>query len=224
MKLRLISDGEFLMGSQETEEGHTGNEGPVHRLRITKPFYLGVYEVTQADYENVVGENPSEFKGAARPVECVSWEDAVAFCRKLSAKEGHEYRLPTEAEWEYACRAGSAGRYCFGDDESELGRYAWYEDNAGGTTHPVGQKEPNAWGLYDVHGNVWEWCTDWYGNYGPDAVIDPPGPESGSYRVDRGGGWSCSAGRCRAAYRGRCGPSGRGYSLGFRLARTVFSG
>jgi formylglycine-generating enzyme required for sulfatase activity len=233
MKLRLISDGEFLMGSQETEEGHTGNEGPVHRLRITKPFYLGVYEVTQADYENVVGENPSEFKGAARPVECVSWEDAVAFCRKLSAKEGQEYRLPTEAEWEYACRAGTTTPFSFGSvlkgQEANCdGNYPYGTTTKGpflGRTTKVGSYAANAFGLYDMHGNVWEWCADWYDAeyYKHSPSEDPPGAASGSYRVYRGGGWFLDASGCRASCRRGGVPGYRGAILGFRLARTVSS-
>ena len=165
MKLVLIPAGEFLMGSPESDSDAPDEEKPQHKVRISKPFYLGVTEVTQEQYERVMGENPSRFKGdPQRPVEKVSWEDAVAFCRKLSEKEGRTYRLPTEAEWEYACRAGSQTKWSFGDDDSALKEYAWYLDNADSTTHPVAQKKPNAWGLYDMHGNVWEWCQDWYGD------------------------------------------------------------
>jgi eukaryotic-like serine/threonine-protein kinase len=143
-----------------------------------------VYEVTQGEYERVMGTNPSHFKGDPRlPVETVSWQDAMTFCERLSAlpaerSAGRVYRLPTEAEWEYACRAGSTTIYSFGDSEGSLGDYAWYDSNSGSKTHPVGQKRPNAWGLYDMHGNVWEWCSDWYDGsyYASSPVDDPTGP------------------------------------------------
>ncbi len=217
MKFVLIPAGEFLMGSPESEEYREDDEQQ-HRVRITKPFYLGVHEVTQEQYQRVMGENPSEFKGANLPVEQVSWEDAVEFCRKLSEKEGKTYRLPTEAEWEYACRAGSAARYCFGDDESQLGQYAWYDANSDVATHPVGGKLPNDWGLHDMHGNVWEWCQDWYGDYPSEDVTDPTGPKEGSDRVFRGGSWLRDAVLCRSAYRGKGKPTLRYDVLGFRVS------
>jgi formylglycine-generating enzyme required for sulfatase activity len=131
------------------------------------------------------------------------------------------YRLPTEAEWEYATRAGSTGNYCFGDNEMQLQRYAWYRAHAGGSTHSVGQLQANAWGLYDIYGNVWEWVQDWYGPYAADAAVDPPGPAAGSYRGMRGGGWNSDASYCRSAHRGNAGPSYRLVYLGFRLLREV---
>ena len=134
---------------------------------------MGKYVVTQEQYEKVMGANPSHFKGAKNPVEKVSWDDAQDFCKKLSATSGKTVRLPTEAEWEYACRAGSTTAYCFGDSENGLAEYAWYSSNSDGKTHPVGEKKPNAWGLYDMHGNVWEWCQDWYGGL-PDRRRDRP--------------------------------------------------
>lgn len=143
-----------------------------------------------------------------------------AFCRKLSAREGVEYRLPTEAEWEYACRAGSTSRYCFGDSDSILSEYAWYNNNSGSQTHPVGQKRPNKWGLYDMHGNVWEWCQDWHGNYASKPVIDPLGPTSGELRIGRGNSFSNVPEYCRSAFRNGYAPNVRGGGLGFRLART----
>ncbi|MCY2989729.1 MAG: SUMF1/EgtB/PvdO family nonheme iron enzyme [Planctomycetota bacterium] len=223
MKLMLIPAGEFLMGSPESESGAGSDEKPQHRVRITKPFYLGVYEVTQAQYQKIVGNNPSKFNGESLPVETVSWEDAVVFCKRLSevAEEraaGRTYRLPTEAEWEYACRAGSTSKYSFGDSEAELGTYAWYDKNSGGTTHPVGEKQANAWGLYDLQGNVWEWCADGYDPYAAGAASDPSGPGSASLRVFRGGSWYYTAADCRSANRGRISPSGRSCNLGFRLA------
>ena len=131
------------------------------------------------------------------------------------------FRLPSEAQWEYTCRAGSTTRYCFGDDESQLGEYAWYNANSGNTTHPVGEKKPNPWGLYDMHGNVWEWCQDWYGAYGAEATDDPTGPAMGSDRVIRGGSWHCPAGHCRSAHRISLEPGGRSDHLGFRASRVL---
>jgi formylglycine-generating enzyme required for sulfatase activity len=217
MKLKLIPAGTFMMGSEDTQE--------VHQVTLTKPFLLGVYEVTQRQYERVMGVNPSEFKGlfGKKPVEWVSWEDAVEFCRKLSTlpserAAGRVYRLPTEAEWEYACRAGTTTTFSFGDDRSQVGDYAWFGENSEETTHPVGEKKPNAWGLYDMHGNVFEWCSDWHGDYPSDAVTDPTGAPTGEFRVIRGGCWKLGAGTCRSASRVRRFPSKRDYHYGFRVA------
>ena len=220
MVLVPIPAGEFLMGSPETEPGRKRGEVQ-HQVTLTKPFLLGVHEVTQGQYEKVMGKNPSRFTGDNNPVERVSWDDAVEFCRKLSEKEGVEYRLPTEAEWEYACRAGTTTVYSFGDDVSELGRYGWFSSNSGGTTHPVGGKRPNAWGLYDMHGNVFEWCQDWYGDYPSGSVTDPTGPASGDLRVLRGGSFSFQTSYVRSAnrYYGFR-PGFRNLNLGFRPART----
>ncbi|MCY2992247.1 MAG: formylglycine-generating enzyme family protein [Planctomycetota bacterium] len=212
LKLVLIPPGEFGMGStpeevaQILEEGKRENaagwyldrvsrEAPKHRVKITKPFYLGLYEVTQTQYEQVLGNNPSKFKGeGSRPVESVSWDDAVKFCRRLSELPREQatdaaYRLPTEGEWEYACRAGATTRYSFGDDAAALGQYAWWSRNSQGRTQPVGRLRPNAWGLCDMHGNVWEWCADWWAAdyYAKSPTDDPWGPNSGSHRVLRGG-------------------------------------
>jgi formylglycine-generating enzyme required for sulfatase activity len=206
MKLVLIRAGKFMMGE----------EGNQHEVTISKPFYMGVTEVTQAQYQAVMGANPSQFKGPTNPVDSVSWDDAVEFCRKLSEKTRKAVRLPTEAEWEYACRAGSKTRFCFGDTEEGLGNYAWYDANSSRTTHPVGQKKPNAWGLYDIHGNVWEWCADWYEDYPRGAVMDPQGAASGSQRVSRGGPWEGGIGLCRAAFRARDNPG-----HGFRVVVSV---
>jgi formylglycine-generating enzyme required for sulfatase activity len=220
MKFKLIPAGTFTMG----DAGGRDNQTP-HEVTLTKPFKMGVHEVTQAQYEQVMGVNPSEFKGANNPVENVSWEDAVEFCRKLSElpaekAAGNVYRLPTEAEWEFACRAGTTTKFSFGDDDSELGDYDWYRDNSGRTPHPVGGKQPNAWGLYDMHGNVYEWCQDWYGDYPSGSVTDPSGATSSSLRVLRGGGWDGTAGDCRSARRGRILPSFRSDGLGFRVVRS----
>jgi formylglycine-generating enzyme required for sulfatase activity len=211
------------MGSPDSDSDAFDYEKPQHTVRITKPSYLGVTEVTQEQFERVMGTNPSNFKGAQLPVERVSWEDAVEFCRKLSELPaergaGRVYRLPTEAEWEYACRAGSKTKWSFGDSEASLGDYAWYYKNWNRSTQSVGTKKPNAWGLYDMHGNVWEWCSDWFGDYASTTVSDPTGPAAGSARVYRGGGWSGPAWGCQSAIRGRARPLYRGSHLGFRLA------
>jgi len=211
MKCVLIPAGTFMMG-----------EGPKqHEVTISKPFYVGVTEVTQAQYEAVMGTNPSNFKDATNPVEMVSCNDATEFCKKLPEKTRQAVRLPTEAEWEYACRAGTATAFSFGDTDSALGDYAWYNANSGGTTHPVGQKKPNAWGLFDMHGNVWEWCADWYGDYPGGAVTDPTGPASGGQRVLRGGAWYYSPVHCRAAYRLGGTPGNQPQSSGFRVVVPV---
>jgi formylglycine-generating enzyme required for sulfatase activity len=232
MKLVLIPAGEFVMGSSESAEALAKEfdmeakwfekEHPQHRVKITKPLYLGVTEVTQEQYERVMGENPSVFKGdPQRPVETVSWEDVKEFCERLSEKEGKTYQLPTEAQWEYACRSGSTTKWCFGDSESQLDDYAWYDDNSGDTTHPVGQKKPNAWGLYDMHGNVWEWCANWWDDdYSESSSTDPTGPSSGSFRVFRGGSWYSPAGDCRSAYRDYFLLWGESCGLGFRVSRV----
>jgi len=186
---------------------------------------LGVYPVTQAEYERVVGRNPSCFKWAedpTMPVESVSWKEAVEFCRRLSRKEGKKYRLPTEAEWEYACRARGSARYSFGDDFASLGDYAWYCGNSDSRTHPVGQKKPNAWGLYDMHGNVWEWCADWYAEdcYATSPPNDPAGPSSGVSRAVRGGSYGDVPSFLRSAKREGGGPAEAHEFAGFRAART----
>ncbi len=231
MEFRLIEPGTFMMGSPASERGRS-IDVQQHRVTLTKSFYMCIYPVIQSEYEQIMGRNPSEFKGDRYPVETVSWEDAIEFIKKLTAlpeerSAGRSYRLPTEAEWEYACRAGSSTAYCFGDDETRLGEYAWYYAKSGRRTwlgaindrktHPVGEKRPNGWGLYDMHGNVWEWCSDWYGDYPSGSVTDPTGARSGSSRVSRGGSWYDEAARCRSAFRGWAGPSLRSSYLGFRL-------
>jgi formylglycine-generating enzyme required for sulfatase activity len=200
MKFVLIPAGNFMMGSPPDETGRWDYEGQVHNVKIQKPFYLGIYPVTQKQWRDVMGTSPSSFKGRYLPVEQVSWNDVQDFIKKLNEKEGgSKYRLPTEAEWEYSARAGTTTRYSFGDDESILGDYAWYSDNSGSKTHEVGQKKPNPWGLYDMHGNVLEWVQDyWHDNYN-GAPTDGSSWESGSNRVVRGGGWYPDARSCRSA-------------------------
>ena len=218
MEFKLIPAGKFTMGSNDGSD----RDKPAHQVTLTKPFKMGVHEVTQAQYEQVMKNNPSKVKGADHPVVMVSWTDAMEFCRRLSElpaekAAGNVYRLPTEAEWEYACRAGTTTQFSFGDDESDLGDYAWYDDNSDGKTHPVGEKLPNAWGLYDMHGNVREWCQDRFGDYPSGSVTDPSGATSGSDRVYRGGSWYDYAGYRRSANRGRFRPSLRDINDGFRV-------
>ena len=216
LDLVLIPAGSFTMGDAPAHK-HI----PAHKVTITKPFYLGKYEVTQEQWEAVMGSNPSHFKSPKNPVEQVSWDDCQQFLVKLNAKsggQGSKFVLPTEAQWEYACRAGSTGKFCFGGDETQLSEYAWYYENSGNRTHPVGEKQPNAWGLYDMHGTIWEWCQDWYGDYGAEAVDDPNGPTKGSIRVYRGGSWNSSATLCRSAYHSGFQPFNRFNRLGFRVA------
>ncbi|MEN3333039.1 MAG: hypothetical protein V7641_2404 [Blastocatellia bacterium] len=205
--------GEFMMGS----ENGSAAEKPVHRVRLSRPFEMGKYEVTQAQWEAVMGNNPSYFKGSNRPVEQVSWHDVQEFIEKLNAlNDGYVYRLPTEAEWEYACRAGSNGDY-----SGKLDAMAWCDNNSDQMSHPVGAKQPNAWGLYDMHGNVFEWCQDWYdNNYAESPSLDPQGPASGSFRVKRGGSWAFPAAFSRSAARDLYSPGYRFNFLGFRLVRT----
>ena len=199
--LRWCPPGSFMMGSPSGERDRDSDETQ-HRVTLTRGFWLMETEVTQELWKAVMGNNPSSFKGARRPVEEVSWHDAVEFCRKLSRLTGKEWSLPTEAEWEYACRAGTQTAYSFGDYAGKLGDYAWYNKNSRSRTHPVGQKLANAWGLFDMHGNVYEWCADWYDDYGSGAVVDPTGPaDVHSFRVFRGGGWLNNAGYCRSADR-----------------------
>jgi formylglycine-generating enzyme required for sulfatase activity len=217
LKLMPIAAGRFAMGSTNGE----ADEKPVTDVTINQPYWLGQTEVTQGQWEAVMGNNPSGFKGANLPVETVSYDEALAFCRKVTEQEraagrlaeGYEYTLPTEAQWEYACRAGTTGDYA-----GNLDAMAWYDGNSGSKTHAVGGKQANEWGLYDMHGNVWEWCLDWYGNYAGGSVTDPRSASSGSSWVYRGGGWGNSASYCRAAFRYRNSPGNRLDDLGFRLA------
>ena len=246
----FIAPGTFRMGSPPDEVDRYDWEGPQTAVTISRGYWLGKYEVTQGEYEAVVGSNPSWFNGVrevwdescqcstnrdytdlSRPVEQVSWNDAVAYCAALTERErlagriplNCVYRLPTEAEREYACRAGTSTRFSYGDDPGyrNLTNYAWYYDNSGGETHPVGQKLPNPWGLYDMHGNVFEWCQDWFDAYPGGVAVDPQGPASGSDRVIRGGSWGLwpgwdSARICRSAYRSYFTPDDRNNTFGFR--------
>jgi formylglycine-generating enzyme required for sulfatase activity len=238
MQLVLIQPGRFRMGT-EKDRMALANERPSHLVEIELPFYFGSYPVTQAEWQAVTGINPVNFKGARHPVAWVSWNDAQEFVKKLNYKEGtNKYRLPTEAEWEYACRAGNNGRWCFGDDSSELKQYAWYESNSGQKTHPVGELKANSWGLHDVHGNVWEWCQDEYEEYGTTnsenggksfvlfggtaamiQAIKKGHPNSS--KVMRGGCWFCNATLCRSATRGSGDPTARNEGVGLRIVRSL---
>jgi formylglycine-generating enzyme required for sulfatase activity len=233
----LVEGGSFQMGGSGEY-----NEKPVHTVTVSS-FSIGMYEVSQEEWVAVMGDNPSHFKGDTLPVEQISWYEVIEFCNKLSLKEGltpvyrgredavtcdftaNGYRLPTEAEWEYAARAGNKDYllydYAGGNNVDSVG---WYNANSGGTTHPVGSKAANSLGIYDMSGNVWEWCWDWYGSYGSGNQTDPKGPAnsaaSGVYRVVRGGGGNADASSLRLAYRGLIPPTGRGSYLGFRLCRS----
>jgi len=254
--------GRFLSGSSADEPGRFSDETQ-HPVKLTRGFYMQTTEVTQAQWQALMGNNPSSFTGdATRPVERVSWWDAVAYANALSAKEGLSpaysltgcsgtpgsgnyscsgislnssdgtpygttgYRLPTESEWEYAYRAGTSTAFYNGaissshGSDAKLDLIGWYDRNSGNTTHPVGQKQANGWGLYDMAGNVWEWCWDWYGDYPVGSVTDPAGSTTGSYRVCRGGSWFIDALSARAANRSNADPGYRGGNLGFRLSRS----
>ncbi len=246
-----IPAGSFVMGSSSDESGSIAHERPQRTVNISA-FQMSEMEVTQKQWEDIMGWNPSYYSGDDHPVECVNWFDCVSFCNKLSQANGYAqcytmanvtyddnhiasadvscnfdangYRLPTEAEWEYACRAGTTTRFYTGDSDSDLGRAGWYAGNSGSTTHTVGEKEPNAWGLYDMHGSVEEWCWDWYSSsyYGtrPDPDSDPTGPTSGDDRLVRGGHCNNLSQNCRSAHRWVHYPSYRYHNAGFRVARS----
>jgi len=271
MKLTRIPPGEYMMGStaeaserflkQMTEKGikewypdSPPSEVPLHPVKITKPFYLGVYEVTLGDFKKFVEatgyrtDAEKDGKGADgklngkwttksdfnwrsmgyersdnEPVVNVTWNDAVAFCEWLSKEEGRLYRLPTEAEWEYACRAGTTSSYHWGDDESQRDQYVWHGRNSGGKPHPVGELKPNAFGLYDMNGNAYEYCSDWHSKnpYDTKAVEDPKGPATGTERVVRSGSWGTDPMHCRSAFRGGAGQTHRNRRDGFRVVRAA---
>jgi formylglycine-generating enzyme required for sulfatase activity len=224
MQFVLIPAGEFEMGSPSEEKERSDSESPTHKEAIQNSFYMGRSAVTQKQWKTIMKNNPSHFKGEDRPVEMVSWEDAQRFITKLNEIEGTDkYRLPSEAEWEYACRAGTQTRCFFGNDESKLNEYAWYVENSGGKTHAAGLKKPNPWGLYDMHGNVWEWVQDrWHENYS-GAPSDGSAWEEGNCpdRVSRGGSWYCTTEFCRSAGRFRREPESRFGNLGFRILREL---
>ena len=225
LEMVLIPAGTFMMGSPNSGKDPKHFE-TYHQVTISKPFYLGKYTVTQAQWLKVTEKNPSLFQGGQLPVEGISWDDAMGFCVRLKEKFGESFRLPTEAEWEYACRAGTTTPYHFGDKLNGTqancdGGFPYGTTKKGPyleKTSPVGIYRSNAWGLFDMHGNVWEWCEDWYDSYPFDPVTDPRGPEKGSFRVSRGGCWSSIGWFCRSALRSWNPPDRRSNCLGFRLA------
>ncbi|MHB9294033.1 putative Serine/threonine-protein kinase Pkn1 [Hollandina sp. SP2] len=229
-----VEGGTFQMGSADGED----REKPVHTVTV-QGFYMSKHEVTQKEWQEVMGTNLSYFKGSDLPVEMVSWYEAIEYCNKRSIKEGltpayqgsgdnmvcnfraNGYRLPTEAEWEYTAKEGNKGGLTYEySGSNNLEAVGWYTDNSGSKTHTVGTKQPNTLGLYDMSGNVWEWCWDWYGSYSSGSQTDPRGPASGSHRVLRGGSWSYGARNLRSAYRYFNGPSNRRYNIGIRLVRS----
>ena len=213
-----VSGGTFMMGAT-SEQGSDAydDEKPTHSVTLSS-FYLCKYEVTQALWRAVMGGNPSYFKGDNLPVEQVSWNDCQTFISRLNNLTAKNFRLPTEAEWEYAARGGIRSRGYKYSGSNVLSDVAWFDDNSGNKTHPVGTKSPNELGLYDMSGNVWEWCSDWYGTYSSSSQTNPAGPSSGSFRVRRGGGWFSGAWGCRSSSRGSHSPGYRDYYRGFRLA------
>ena len=226
--MAFIPPGAFRMGSPTSEVDRVNTEGPQIAVTISRGFWMGKFEVSQGEYQSLMNTNPSSFVGdLSRPVESLSWFAATNYCAKLTEQERASgripsnclYRLPTEAEWEYACRAWNSTRFSYGDDLSytNLANYAWYLENNGIATHPVGRKLSNLWGLHDMNGNVWEWCQDWYGAYPGGSAIDPQGPAGGLYRVIRGGGWSSSAQACRSAVRAITPRLNGGNFIGFRV-------
>ena len=215
--------GSFLMGAYPYEIGSQSDELPQHQVTLSRGFWMSKYEITQAQWRGVMGSNPSSFPGDGRPVEMVSWTNVQQFIQILNnANPTMNFRLPSEAEWEYACRASTTTRFYWGDDPSynQIGNYAWYDSNSGNRTHDVGGKIPNAWGLCDMSGNVWEWCQDWWGSYAAGAVSDSQGPSTGSRRVLRGGSWDFNFSYCRSAYRVSNPPDYPDNFMGFRVVRT----
>ena len=222
MRFAVIPPGEFKMGSPESEPGRLDNER-YREVELEKPFLIGMTEVTQSQYESVIGKNPARFKGANHPVEKVSWEEAVEFCKKLSAlpaeqAAGRVYRLPREDEWEFACRAGTTTAFSFGDDSSLADQYVWFKENSGGKTHAVAEKQPNAWGLFDMHGNVFEWCEIEPAGEHRFLTTDSKGLHESWGQVYRGGAWLNPADRCRSASRSIYKPTFHYHYIGFRVA------
>ena len=213
-----VEGGTFRMGAtSEQEDEADSDEKPVHGVTLSS-YYIGKTEVTQALWQAVMGSNPSRFEGSDLPVECVSWNDCQEFIQKLNRQTGRNFRLPTEAEWEFACRGGNNSRGYKYSGSNNLGSVAWYNDNSGGQTHPVGTKAPNELGIFDMSGNVWEWCSDWYANYTSYSQTNPTGPLCGSDRVGRGGSWNNGARYCRSSDRYGDYPTFRNNYLGLRLA------
>jgi formylglycine-generating enzyme required for sulfatase activity len=227
MEFCRIPAGSFQMGSPENEEGRERGEGPQRRVTISNPFLMGKFEITHAQWKAVTGKirNYAGFDGSNydAPMQTTSWNECKAFVDKVNGLGIGRFRLPTEAEWEYACRAGTTTRYFWGEDSDLTGidQYAWYDENSNGEAHDAGEKKPNPWGLYDMAGNVYEWCQDWYGPYPSEAETDPKGPATGSAKVFRGGEWFNPAENCRSAFRGSFGPSEGLYFGGLRLVMEI---
>ncbi len=238
MAMVRIEAGEFLMGSPRYEEARKSHEDR-HQVTLTRSYLLSATEVNQAQWFSVMMTNPSRFEGGLRPVENITFDECIEFCNQLSLREGltpvygqqggevywnresNGYRLPTEAEWEYACRAGSQKRFTNGDRSADLQMLSWYRNNSTGRTHDGASKAPNNWGLHDMHGNVWEWCWNWSAEYPTRFSVDPEGPQQGTSRVIRGGSWDNPAEACRSANHNGAKPGFHGAILGFRVARTV---
>ncbi|MAE71033.1 MAG: serine/threonine protein kinase [Gemmatimonadetes bacterium] len=239
LEMLRVPAGSFMIGSPPLERGR-GEDETQRRVTFSSDFLIAAHELTQAQWKAVMGTEPGSFRGGADlPVENVSWLDALHFCNELSARAGLDraytiigtsarwnrnangYRLPTEAEWEYACRGGTTTHFWPGDRDGVLRRIGWYSDNSANRTHAVGRKVANPWGLYDVHGNVWEWCWDLYGDYPSDPAVDPAGPSDGSARTIRGGGWNTVARQCRSASRHHYDPDNYCNIIGFRVARST---
>ncbi len=212
-----VEAGTFTMGATPEMKDPWDDEKPTHQVTLTNDYYIGIYEVTQTLWKAVMGKNPSKFKGDNLPVECVSWDDCQEFINKLNRITGKTFRLPTEAEWEYAARGGKKSRGYQYSGSNNLADVAWYEDNSGSKTHAVGSKQANELGIYDMAGNVWEWCQDWYGKYSSSSQTNPTGATSGSHRVYRGGGWRNGARLCRSSCRCGITPGYRYNNLGLRL-------
>ena len=216
-----VEAGTFMMGATSEMKNPYDDEKPVHQVTLTNDYYMGKYEVTQALWQVVMGKNPSYFKGDNLPVNYVRWKDCQRFISKLNSMTGRKFRLPTEAEWEYAARGGKKSRGYQYSGSSNISDVAWYDGNSGDKTHPVGTKQANELGIYDMTGNVWEWCSDWYSSYSSSSQTNPTGSDSGSARVSRGGGWNCNASYCRLSVRFYYTPDFRLDILGLRLALSV---
>jgi formylglycine-generating enzyme required for sulfatase activity len=219
LELLKIPAGEFLMGTRDSGFLFDEDERPMHRVTISRPFHIGKYEVTQAQWAAVMGGNPSRHKGDQLPVHDVTWDSCREFCSRLGERTGRTVRLPTEAEWEHACRAGTETLFSFGDNQDDMGAYGWYQDNTENAPELVGTRQPNPWGLHDMHGNVFEWCADWFDStyYGWSTEKDPAGPQAGEKRVMRGGCWYMQAWSARSAFRAASKPSGSNEIVGFRV-------
>lgn len=222
-----VKNGSFIMGSDSTEQDRQGDEGPKHQVTISEEFMIGQFEVSQLQWETIMGNNPSLFyrfpNSQHYPVERVSWNEIQSFIAKLNTLQLGKFRLPTEAEWEYACRAGTTTRYSFGDAPHylELNKYAWFNPGSEGKSHERGSKQPNPWGLYDMHGSVWEWCQDWYDKYEGDHLTDPTGPSIGENKIIRGGSWFNEPEALRSANRHRQPPDSKHTNNGFRLVMEI---